>query len=92
LSEAPLLVFRGKVEGQSNVSRGVFVAVNGYTDACLTASRVGKQPNFFLLDGYDLVQVLEGHIDLAVLLREKLRVFAAKGDVLARIDPELVAP
>lgn len=91
LSEAPLLAFRGKVEGKSKISRGVFVAANGYTAACLTAIRVGKQPNFFLLDGYDIAQVLEGHIDLDVLLREKLRVFAAKGDVLARIDPELTA-
>lgn len=91
LSEAPLLAFRGKVEGKSNISRGVFVAANGYSTACLTAIRVGKQPNFFLLDGYDIAQVLEGQIDLDVLLREKLRVFAAKGDVLARIDPELIA-
>lgn len=50
-----------------------------------------KQPNFFLLDGYDVVQVFEGSIELPSLLREKLRVFAAKGDVLAHIDPEMVA-
>jgi len=91
LSEAPLLVFRGRVEGRSNISRGVFVAVNGYTNPCLAAIRSGKQPNFFLLDGYDVVQVLEGSIELPLLLREKLRVFAARGDVLVRIDPELAA-
>ena len=87
LSEEPLLVFRGKIEARSNVSRGVFVAANGFTEACLTAIRSGKQPNFFLLDGYDLVQVVEGRIDLPTLLREKLRLFAAKGTVFVRIDP-----
>lgn len=86
LSEAPLLVFRGKIEGRSNVSRGVFVAVNGFTDACLAAIRIGKQPNFFLLDGYDVVQVIEGRIELPTLLREKLRLFAAKGAVFARVE------
>lgn len=87
LSEAPLLVFRGKIEGRSNVSRGVFVSVNGFTDACLAAIRSGKQPNFFLLDGYDVVLVIEGRIELPALLREKLRLFAAKGAVFARVEP-----
>jgi hypothetical protein len=31
------------------------------------------------------------NIALDVMLREKLRVFAAKGDVLARIAPEFIA-
>jgi hypothetical protein len=91
MSEAPLLVFREKIAARSNVSRGVFVAVNGFTDNCLDAITRGKQPNFFLLDGYDISQVFEGNIDLPTLLREKLRLFAAKGFVLARIDPETIA-
>ena len=72
------------------ISRGVFIAANRYTAVGLTVIRAAKMPNFFLLDGYHLAQVFEGHVDLAVLLREKLRVFAAKGDVLARIDPALI--
>ncbi len=90
LSEAPLLVFREKVAGRSNVTRGVFVSMNGFTDECLDAITRGKQPNFFLVDGYDVTQVIEGHIDLPTLLREKLRLFAAKGLVLARVEAAAV--
>jgi restriction endonuclease Mrr len=60
MSEAPLLVFREKIIGKSNVSRGVFIAANGFTDECLDAITRGKQPNFFLIDGYDLVAGLRG--------------------------------
>lgn len=81
ISEAPLLVFRGKVEGKSSVTRGVFISLSGYTDPALTAITQGKQPNFFLMDGYDLSVVLEGQIHLDALLRSKLRLLAERGKV-----------
>ncbi len=80
MSEAPLLVFREKIAARSHVTRGVFVAVNGYTEPCLDAITRRKQPNFFLIDGYDIAQVVEGRIDLPRLLREKLRMLAATGE------------
>jgi hypothetical protein len=82
--EAPLLVFRGKVEGKSSFTRGVFIAANGFTPDGIQAITRGKQPNFFLVDGYDLTLVLEGHVALDVLLRHKLRLLAEEGAVLAR--------
>ena len=81
ISEAPLLVFRGKVEGKSSVTRGVFISLSGYTDPALTSITQGKQPNFFLMDGYDLSVVLEGQIHLDALLRSKLRLLAERGEV-----------
>lgn len=87
MSEAPLLIFREKIAGKSNVSRGVFIAVNGFTSECLDAITRGKQPNFFLIDGSDLVPVFEGQIDLVILLREKLRLMAETGAVLSRVGP-----
>jgi len=81
ISESPLLVFRGKVEGKSSVTRGVFISLSGYTDSALTAITQGKQPNFFLLDGYDLTLVLEGQIALNAILRAKLRYLAEEGKV-----------
>ncbi len=81
LSEAPLLVLRGKIEAKSSFTRGVFIAANGFTPDAIKAITQGKQPNFFLIDGYDLTVVLEGHLDLIHLLREKQRHLAEEGAV-----------
>ena len=81
LSEAPLLVFRGKIEAKSSFTRGVFIAANGFTPDAIKAITQGKQPNFFLIDGYDLTLALEGHLDLMHMLREKQRHLAEKGAV-----------
>jgi hypothetical protein len=81
LAEAPLLVFRAKVSGKSQFTRGVFISVNGYSADAIAAITHGKQPNFFLMDGYDLAVVLEGQIALDDLLRRKLRSLADDGHV-----------
>jgi len=81
ISEAPLLVFRGKIEGKSSMTRGVFISLSGYTEGAIEAITRGKQPNFFLMDGYDLTVVLERQISLDKLLRSKLRQLAEKGKV-----------
>jgi hypothetical protein len=79
--EADLLIFRGKVEGKSAFTRGLFVSLNGATDPALEAITRGKQANFFLLDGYDLTAVFEGQAELPALLRWKFRVLAEEGKV-----------
>lgn len=81
LCEAPLLVFRGKIEGKSAFTRGVFISLNGFSGGALKAITHGKQPTFFLMDGYDLTIVLEGRMSLVDLLRAKLRKLTEEGDV-----------
>jgi Restriction endonuclease len=85
LSEDSLLIFRGKIEGKSSFTRGAFISINGYTEECLRAIKIGKQPNFFLIDGYDLTMVLEGQIELTVLLRAKVCRLAEEGKLLFRV-------
>jgi hypothetical protein len=85
ISEAPLLVFRGKVEGKSSVTRGVFISINGFTEEAKKAITQGKQPNFFMIEGYDLTWVLEGRISLSDLLRGKLRRLAEEGKVFVSV-------
>jgi hypothetical protein len=46
LPEAPLLAFRGKIEGKSTFTRGMFVAVNGINFQARDAITRGKQPSF----------------------------------------------
>ncbi len=79
IPEAPLLVFRGKVESRSNITRGVFISLSRCTTDALDAISRGKQPNFFVVDGYDLTLVLERRIDLKEMLRVKLRRLAEEG-------------
>jgi len=81
LSEAPLLIFREKVQSKSSITRGAFFALNGATDPAMEAITRGKQPNFFIVNGYDIACVLQGVIELPDLLRKKRRWLAERGVV-----------
>jgi hypothetical protein len=81
LSEAELLVFHGKVAGKSVFTRGVLFALNGASPAAQDAITRGKQANFVIVDGYDLLQVLSQYVELPELLRAKIRRLAEEGRV-----------
>lgn len=85
INESDLLIFRGKVEGKSSFTRGMFMSINGFTEDAIKAITTGKQPNFFLLDGYDLTTVLEEKCSLGELLRHKIRKLAEEGSVYVRL-------
>ena len=57
ISEGPLLVFRGKIEGKSAMTRGVFISLNGISAQAREAIVHGKQATFFIIDGYELSMV-----------------------------------
>jgi hypothetical protein len=46
-----LLVFRGKIEGKSTFTRGVFIALNDISIPARDAITRGKAPSFFLFRG-----------------------------------------
>ncbi len=79
VSESDLLVFRGKIEGKSAFTRGVFVALNGASDQAKQAIPRGKQPVFFAVDGYDLMMVLSEEISLIEFFRLRQRLLAEEG-------------
>src|SRR5207248_2965592 len=85
LAEDKLLIFRGKIEGKSSFTRGVFVSISGFTKGCLESISKHKQRTFFLVDGYDLTTVLEGQITLTDLLRAKRNRLAEEGTLLYRV-------
>ena len=80
--EAPLLIFRGKIEGKSAYTRGVFIALNGITNEARQAIAFGKQPLFYVIDGYDLSMVLSDEIGLMEFLRQRRRLLAEEGAVV----------
>lgn len=87
VNEGALLAFRGKIEGKSVFTRGLFLSANGFTPDALAAITRGKQPTFILADGYDLSQVFEQTIRLDDLLRKKVRNLAECGEMLTRSQP-----
>lgn len=77
--ESDLLVFRGKIEGKSKYTRGVFISINGISKEAAIAITQGKQPSFFVVDGYDLMMLLEDNIELTAFLRHRQRLLAEEG-------------
>ena len=82
VSEASLLIFRGKIEGKSAFTRGVFISLNGITDEARQAITQGKQPTFYTIDGYDLTMVLSDQVGLIEFLRQRRRLLAEEGKVV----------
>jgi hypothetical protein len=80
--EADLLVFRGKIEGKSAFTRGVFLSISGVSREAGQAITQGKQPNFFAMDGYDLTMLLEDNVALTRFLRKRQRLLAEEGRVV----------
>jgi hypothetical protein len=83
--EAPLLTFRGKIEGKSGFTRGLFLSINGFTPQAMAAITRGKQPTFILADGGDFSPVFEQSIRFDDLLRHKVRNLAETGEMLTRV-------
>ncbi len=82
LSEADLLIFRGKIEGKSAYTRGVFISISGISGDAKQAIIHGKQATFFVMDGYDLTKILSEDIGLVEFLRQRRRILAEEGLVV----------
>ena len=81
---ADLYVFREKIEGKSKFTRGVFLSINGVSEDAADAITRGKQPNFFIIGGYDIMMLLEDNMDLSTFLRRRQRLLAEEGRVCVR--------
>jgi hypothetical protein len=79
--EADLLVFRGKIEGKSTFTRGVFIALNDISAQARDAITRGKAPSFFVMNGHDLVMILSEALTLTDFLRKRVRLLAEEGRV-----------
>lgn len=74
-----LLIFRGKVEGKSTWTRGLFISVNGFSEDGLTAFSRGRATNMIGMSGQDLYFVLSGEISLGEAIEKKIRRAAETG-------------
>ena len=85
VGNADLLVLRGKVEGKSTWSRGLFVSYSGFTQDGLEAFSRGRPTNIIAMTGQDLYFILEGKMSLVDAIRLKARRAAEIGKVLVTV-------
>lgn len=79
---AALYTFRQKVSSKSAYTRGLFIAVEGFTPGSITALGSGQEHRIILLDGAHLVRVLSGALALPDLLRLAARHLEQFGEPL----------
>jgi hypothetical protein len=74
----------GKLARKLDNTLGLYLAVNGYSEDGVRAHSSGRRL-MILMDGSDLIAVLEGRIDLIHLLLRKRRHAAQTGNIFLRI-------
>jgi hypothetical protein len=77
-SNEPLCQFAGKVEGKM-YGRGIFVSVQGYSEPVVRSLVIGKAIKAILVDGEDLVLVLERHLTFAEMIDRKVKAAQTRG-------------
>jgi hypothetical protein len=80
VSTEALYKFAMKADGKM-YGRGVFISVNAYSREGLPAMVTGKHIKTILIDGEDLVLVMEGQINLTDMLDVKIRAAQLRGEV-----------
>ena len=82
VADAPdLYVLRGKVEGKSDWTRGLFISVNGFSSLAADTFSKGRRANLITMDGQDLMLILELRCSLQDAIRVKLRHAGETGEV-----------
>lgn len=76
--------FSGKLARKLENTLGLFLSINGYSDDAVKAHSTGRRL-MVLMDGSDLMAVLEGRIDLLQLLLRKRRHAAQTGNIYLKI-------
>lgn len=72
--------FSGKLSRRLENTLGLFISINGFSPDAIQAHSTGRRL-MILMDGSDLMAVLEGRIDLIQLLARKRRYAAQTGNI-----------
>src|SRR4051794_10926204 len=81
--------FAGKIARKLENTLGLFLAINGFSEAGVEAHSTVR-PVMILMDGSDLMAVLEGRLDLLQLLLRKRRHAAETGKIFLPIHQVLL--
>ena len=75
--------FRTKVDGKARNTLGLCISISGFTDGAVQMHSRSRTP-LVLMDGIDLMPILEGRIDLTEVLKRKRRHAAETGNPMYR--------
>lgn len=84
IGAADLDVLAGKLSRKLDNTLGLFLSINGFSEDGVKAHSSGRRM-MVLMDGSDLMTVLEGRIDLIQLLLRKRREASQSGNIYVRI-------
>lgn len=84
VNAADLDSLAGKLSRKLDNTLGLFLSINGFSDDGVEAHTSGKRV-MLLMDGSDLMAVLEGRIELTELLLRKRRHASQTGNIFLRI-------
>lgn len=73
-------IFDGKIRGKAQSTRGFLVSVNGFCTNAIT-SYSGNSPRIMLMDGLDLMMILEERVSFYDCLKSKIDAFVRKGEI-----------
>lgn len=76
--------FSGKVKRKLDNTLGLFLSINGYSSEAVQIHSCGRS-SILLMDGMELLSVLEGRIDFVSLIIRKRRHAAQTGEIYLRI-------
>jgi len=74
----------GKLSRKLDNTLGLYLAINGYSEDGVRAHSSGRRL-ILLMDGSDLMAVLEGRVDLVKLLLRKRRAAAQSGNIYLKV-------
>lgn len=77
--------FSGKIQRKLDNTLGLFLSINGFSEDAVRIHSSGRS-TMLLMDGADLMAVLEGRIDFVTLLIRKRRYAAQTGNIYLKIN------
>lgn len=76
--------FTGKISRKSDNTLGLFLSINGFSPDAVTIHSAGKSV-MILMDGIDLMAVLENQIDITTLIVRKRRHASQTGNIYLKV-------
>jgi hypothetical protein len=77
--------FSGKIGRKLDNTLGLFLSINGFSDDAVKLYSSGRS-SILLMDGMDLLAVLENHIDIVSLIIRKRRHASQTGNIFLPVS------
>lgn len=84
IADSEIGAFNHKIERRIDATRGLFISMSGFRKETLDLFRRAKDNRLIFVDGADLAWILEGRMDLAEVLRGKVRAASIQGEPFVR--------